>query len=104
MDILVTFEDGSTEQIERLTLERDVEKARADAAELARDEARVDLIQLLALGGWGADNGGFVSVNDLGYWAVTCGIADDIAYRDLLDDLKRLRAARRAETAALEHG
>ena len=108
------------EQIARLTAERDAEKARADrmtrcfaavgrltvkvgrkwhsereradAAEMARDEARVALVQLLALWGWRADNGGFVSVNDLGDWAVTCSIADDIAYRDLLDDMKRLRA------------
>ena len=112
--------ETADEQIARLTAERDAEKARADrmtrcfaavgrltvkvgrkwhsereradAAEMARDEARVALVQLLALWGWRADNGGFVSVNDLGDWAVTCSIADDIAYRDLLDDMKRLRA------------
>jgi hypothetical protein len=84
--------ETAEEQIARLTAEMDFERTRADAAEMARDEARVALVQLLALWGWRADNGGFVSVNDLGDWAVTCSIADDIAYRDLLDDMKRLRA------------
>ena len=80
-----------------LAAERDTERARADAAELERDEVRVEMIDALTVYGWREDNGGFVSVKDLGGRMLMCATADHITFLDMLSDHTALRNLRRAD-------
>lgn len=77
--------------------DRNAERARADAAEIERDEARVDLIDALTIYGWREDNGGFVSVKHLGSRMLMCAVADRITFNDMLADYRSLRDLRSAD-------
>lgn len=89
--------EAAHEQIERLTQERDAAIARAEEAEVQRDDQRVALIDILSLWGWGPDNGGFVSVHHLGQQALSCCVADRITFDDMLSDERTWRDRVRAD-------